>query len=286
MQLIVRTWFLLWPMTWAIPILVATAGRSRRPTWTAWPRTEFVTLRLTIVKCWTTRISLLTGLYHHRSDQDFSNTALIGEILKPAGYRTCWSGKHHASFSPHGRGFDHFSGFWAVRSTFGIPETRRGQERMRRVGKPFTHGPSTRSWSIRQPPKAFFATDAFTDWSLEWLAEKERADDPFFLYLAYNAPHWPLHAHPEDIAKYEGAYDSGYEAVRKARYERQLASGLFDEEVAPLGEAERVWSASLQEKEKKRPCGCRFMPRWWTAWTKISVAWSPSCVKPDNWKTP
>ena len=55
-------------------------------------------------KCWTTRISLLTGLYHHRSDRDFSNTALIGEILKPAGYRTWWSGKHHATFNPHGRG--------------------------------------------------------------------------------------------------------------------------------------------------------------------------------------
>ena len=60
-----------------------------------------------------------------------------------------------------------------------------------------------------------------------------------------------LHAHPEDIAKYEGAYDSGYEAVRKARYERQLASGLFDEEVAPLSEAEhKVWSA-LSPRERK-----------------------------------
>ena len=48
-------------------------------------------------KCWTTRISLLTGLYHHRSDRDFSNTALIGGILKPARYRTWWSGKHHGA---------------------------------------------------------------------------------------------------------------------------------------------------------------------------------------------
>ena len=63
--------------------------------------------------------------------------------------------------------------------------------------------------------------------------KKKRADAPFFLYLAYNALHWPLHAHPEDIAKYEGLYDCGYEAIRKARYERQLASGLFDEEVTP-----------------------------------------------------
>ena len=51
-------------------------------------------------KCWTTRISLLTGLYHHRSDRNFQNTALIGEVLRPAGYRTWWSGKHHAGFNP------------------------------------------------------------------------------------------------------------------------------------------------------------------------------------------
>ena len=65
-------------------------------------------------KCWTTRISLLTGLYHHRSNRDFDNTALIGEILRPAGYRTWWSGKHHANFNPYNRGFAHFSGFLGV----------------------------------------------------------------------------------------------------------------------------------------------------------------------------
>ena len=62
-------------------------------------------------KCWTPRISLLTGLYHQRSDRNFSNTALGGEVLRPAGYRTWWSGKHHASFNPYKRGFHHFSGF-------------------------------------------------------------------------------------------------------------------------------------------------------------------------------
>ena len=60
-------------------------------------------------KCGTTRISLLTGLYHQRSGRDFSNTALAGEVLRPAGYRTWWSGKHHARFNPYERGFDHFS---------------------------------------------------------------------------------------------------------------------------------------------------------------------------------
>tara|TARA_Y100000589_G_scaffold243783_1_gene231434 strand:- start:653 stop:2203 length:1551 start_codon:yes stop_codon:yes gene_type:complete len=203
-------------------------------------------------KCWTTRISLLTGLYHHRSDRDFSNSALIGEILKPAGYRTWWSGKHHASFNPHGRGFDHFSGFLGGAINFWNPADKA------RPGEAPPGWRAVYTWAFDDklvkpylPPKGFFATDAFTDWSLDWLDEKEGKDAPFFLYLAYNAPHWPLHAHAEDIERYDGAYDEGYEAVRKARYRRQLEIGLFDEEVTPLSEPEhRIWS-TLSEKERK-----------------------------------
>ncbi|MEK6235833.1 MAG: sulfatase-like hydrolase/transferase, partial [Planctomycetales bacterium] len=62
-------------------------------------------------KCWTTRISLLTGIYHHRTGRGFEGTAMVSEVLGPAGYRSWWSGKHHASFNPRERGFDHFSGF-------------------------------------------------------------------------------------------------------------------------------------------------------------------------------
>jgi arylsulfatase len=203
-------------------------------------------------KCWTTRISLLTGLYHHRSDRDFSNTRLIGEILKPAGYRTWWSGKHHAGFNPHERGFDHFSGFLGGAINFWNPgdKARQGEDAPG-WGAVYTWAFDNKLVKPYLPSRGFYATDAFTDWGLEWLDEKERADDPFFLYLAYNAPHWPLHAHPDDIAKYKGVYDSGYEAIRKARYEKQLATGLFDEEVAPLSEPEhKLWS-TLPPKEKK-----------------------------------
>ena len=91
-------------------------------------------------KCWTTRISLLTGLYHHRSDRNFQNTALIGEVLRPAGYRTWWSGKHHAGFNPYDRGFDHFSGFLGGAINFGIRETRQGKGRTPLVGDRFTLG--------------------------------------------------------------------------------------------------------------------------------------------------
>ena len=203
-------------------------------------------------KCWTTRISLLTGLYHHRSDRDFTNTALIGEILKPAGYRTWWSGKHHAAFNPYDRGFDHFSGFLGGAINFWNPgdQARKGEKEpgWRAV---YTWAFDDQLIKPYTPDKDFFATDAITDWSLGWLDEKEKATDPFFLFLAYNAPHWPLHAHPEDIAKYDGIYEQGYEFIRKARYERQLKMGLFDREVTPLSNPEHEEWKYLSDQEKE-----------------------------------
>ena len=203
-------------------------------------------------KCWTTRISLLTGLYHHRSDRDFTNTALIGEILKPAGYRTWWSGKHHAGFNPYDRGFDHFSGFLGGAINFWNPGDRA------RKGEKEPGWRAVYTWAFDDqlikpytPDKDFFATDAITDWSIDWLDEKEKATDPFFLFLSYNAPHWPLHAHTEDIAKYDGIYDKGYEFIRKARYGRQLKMGLFDREVAPLSNPEHEEWKYLSDQEKE-----------------------------------
>lgn len=204
-------------------------------------------------KCWTTRISLLTGLYHHRSDRNFENTALIGEILRPAGYRTWWSGKHHASFNPYDRGFDHFSGFLGGAINFWNPGNRA------RMGEDEPGWKAVYSWAFDDkvvnpynPSKEFFATDTFTDWSLNWLNEDEGSAKPFFLFLSYNAPHWPLHAHPEDIAKYDGIYDEGYEAIRRSRYQRQLQVGLFEEKTAPLSEPEHELWNSLSKKERDK----------------------------------
>ena len=204
-------------------------------------------------KCWTSRISLLTGQYHHRSDRDFNGTALVGEILKPAGYRTWWSGKHHASFNPHKRGFDHFSGFLGGAINFWNPggKARPGEEEpgWRAV---YTWAFDEREVKPYVPDPSFYATDRFTDWSLEWLDEERGADEPFFLYMAYNAPHWPLHAHAKDIEKYAGVYDAGYEAIREARYRRQLKMGLFDERTTQLSPPEhRDWD-SLPEQERKK----------------------------------
>ena len=105
------------------------------------------------------------------------------------------------------------------------------------------------------PGKEFFATDAFTDWSLAWLDEA-KGRKILFSFSLYNAPHWPLHAHPEDIAKYQGVYDKGYEEIRLARYQRQLEIGLFDTKTAPLSEPEHQrWedlSNTAREQEALR----------------------------------
>ncbi len=203
-------------------------------------------------KCWTTRISLLTGLYHQRSNRAFDNTALIGEILRPAGYRTWWSGKHHADFNPYERGFDHFSGFLGGAINFWNPGDRA------RSGESEPGWQAVYNWAFDAktvkpflPEKDFFATDDFTDWALGWLDEKQGADKPFFLYMAYNAPHWPLHAHEEDIRKYDGVYDEGYEAIRQARFKRQIAMGLFDESITRLSPADHISWNSLSEKERQ-----------------------------------
>lgn len=203
-------------------------------------------------KCWTTRISLLTGLYHQRSDRDFAHTALVGEVLRPAGYRTWWSGKHHASFNPHERGFDHFSGFLGGAINFWNPSD------VAREGESMPGWRATYTWAFDEklvkpfvPEKNFFATDAFTDWALAWLEEEREKDEPFFLYLSYNAPHWPLHAHAEDIARYEGVYDEGYGAIRRNRYQRQLSMGLFEAESAALSSPEHEKWSDLSEVERE-----------------------------------
>ena len=202
-------------------------------------------------KCWTTRISLLTGLYHQRSDRDFRNTALVGEVLRPAGYRTWWSGKHHASFNPHERGFHHFSGFLGGAINCWNPGDARPGEPKPGWGSKYAWAFDDKIIQPYTPDKSFYATDAFTNWGLEWLDEKSGENEPFFLFLAYNAPHWPLHAHARDIAKYDGVYDNGYEGVRHARYQRQLAMGLFDADTAPLSPPDHEdWNALTPTQRK------------------------------------
>jgi arylsulfatase len=105
-------------------------------------------------------------------------------------------------------------------------------------------------------PATFYYTDAITDNALKFLDEhgRESREQPFFLYVAYTAAHWPMHALPEDIARYRGAYDAGYDAIRAARFDRAKKLGVIDaqSELSPAAEswekvADKAWEARCME---------------------------------------
>jgi len=196
-------------------------------------------------KCFPTRASLLTGLYAHQSGNGRTYGALqgamtLGELLQQGGYYTLASGKHHGTENLFFRGFDHYYGLReGAANHFNPGEPREGEpvpaQKQRGEFRPFCLDSLT--LQPYNPPADFYTTDYFTRYALDFLRQAPDPDQPFFLYLAYTAPHDPLMAWPEDIARYEGRYDEGYEAIRQARYARQLASGLLDSALYPLSEA-------------------------------------------------
>ena len=211
------------------------------------------------------RAALLTGLYPHQAGMGHmvdswmcddqlpayrphlnDHCVTLGEVLKQGGYTTLLSGKWHVGEAspclPTERGFDRFYGLVSGASNYYavLPEFNTGRERI------FLDGTTP----VEEFPDDFYMTDALTDSALAMLQSVGK-ETPFFLYLAYTAPHWPLQAHEEDIARYEGMYDKGWEAVRKARYERIEALNLFDRlpELSPPDTLVREWQA-LTEAER------------------------------------
>ncbi len=185
-------------------------------------------------RCCPTRASLLTGLYPHQTglgnmtytgDQGevgYRGTigrqcVTIAEVLKPAGYGTYAVGKWHITGNnnkdhwPRQRGFDHFFGTIAGAGSYYDPHTLQEDNE-----------------SIK-PGENFYYTDAISDKAAAFLRQhaKEKSGAPFFMYVAYTAPHWPLHARQEDINKYRGRYLEGWDRIRKQRYARQLEMGII-----------------------------------------------------------
>ncbi len=210
-------------------------------------------------KCFPSRACLLTGVYAQHCGMDqrpgkIRKAATLGEVLRPAGYRTLASGKHHSTENLFDRGFDHYYGLRDGCCNFWNPGAQR-------QGEPEPARKRTRTWCIdgqtlhpyTPDDPNFYTTDAFTDKALEWLDEPETRSRPFLLYLAYTAPHYPLHAWPEDIARYEGVYDVGYQAIQRARHRRQIEQGLIDPSITPLPEQDRPapWEA-LSDDERAR----------------------------------
>ena len=170
-------------------------------------------------KCADSRVSLLSGLYSHQAGmQGFPRGATFAEALSRAGYFTAMSGKWHLSDQPTDFGFDRYWGHLSGACNF-----FKGDDTFRYNGE---------QWTVPETlnGKPFYTTSAITDFALEFVEQADESSKPFLLYVAYNAPHFPLQAPKEAIMKYWELYEkNGWEKLREERYARQVASGLIDE---------------------------------------------------------
>ena len=221
-------------------------------------------------RCCPTRASLMTGQYPHKvglaqNGQSLTRNGItIAEALKEVGYNTAMTGKWHLSFTPTlkdkalhqkwldhqydpgrpfapldtypvNRGFDkHYGIIWGVINFF----------------DPFSLVDGTEV--VEKVPEDFYFTDAITAQSVDYIRQMSQSEKPFFLYVAHCAPHWPLHARPEDIKKYKDTYTEGWEKLRRDRYRRMTKMGLFKKENTPLPPIQdrgKKWDA-LPEEEK------------------------------------
>ena len=206
-------------------------------------------------KCHTTRAELLTGNYAYSiGDNNMEHGATFGEVLRPIGYLTLIAGKWHQKPLPTTRGFDRYFGLADGCSNFFNPglKARPGEGPPGRKGKT-----RVRRWAIEDkvimgytsPDKDFYHTDAFTSYAIDRLDEYKDEDKPFILYLPYTAPHYPLHAWPEDIAKYRGKYKIGWDEIRKQRFARMNKMGIIGPNHKLTPRASRAWD-ELSEKQK------------------------------------
>ena len=209
-------------------------------------------------KCYPSRACLLTGVYAQQNNivngpGKLKNSVTLAEVLRKVGYRTLASGKHHGEDNLYDRGFDRYFGLRDGACNYFNP----GKKRPGEVEPGHKQAMFPRKWCIdgktyapyTPPEKDFYTTDYFTKYALNYLEEYKNEDKPFFLYLAYNAPHDPLQAWPKDIEKYTGKFMKGYNTYRKARYERMLKMGLIDKTFPLSNSAYRNWD-SLSKEEK------------------------------------
>lgn len=213
-------------------------------------------------RCCPTRASLLTGVYPHQAGMGWmtnadlgspayqgdlsKNAATIAEVLRPAGYSTYMTGKWHVSNTrkdnggvndnwPVQRGFDHFFGIvGGAGNYFKLPV--------------FSDNTKYKS------PDDFYFTHAVSDSSVQFIDHhfQRQPEKPLFMYVAYTAPHWPLHALKQDIEKYSDLYMGGWDELRNTRLKKQYELGLWENELelSPRDEKVTAWdSLSKEEKE-------------------------------------
>ena len=224
-----------------------------------------------MARCCPTRASLLTGLYPHQTGvghmvSDYGvpeyqgylnqNCATIAEVLKTNGYRTQISGKwhvggqyplHHPELATPGdekhptplqRGFDHYWGTLTGAGSFFAPPTLMDGDT-----------------PITVERDDFYYTDEIAKHAARMIEESAAEGEPFFSYVAFTAPHWPLHAPEEDIEKYRGVYDGGWDELRRSRHAKLKELGILDEswEMSPRDRDSIPWEdAENQEWESLR----------------------------------
>ena len=167
-------------------------------------------------KCHSSRVSLMTGLYCDQAGgTKLSRGATIAEALSEAGYFTAMVGKWHLSKQPTDFGFQRYWGHLSGATNFFT-----GDNTFRLNGE---------VWKVPETlnGRPFYTTHANIDFALEFLEEAVGKKGPFFLYTAFNAPHYPLQAPEKDVRKYEGRYDGGWDKLRVTRHRKQLESGLL-----------------------------------------------------------
>lgn len=184
-------------------------------------------------RCWPTRASLLTGFYPQSVRRDAVPgvksggrgerpdwAPLLCQPLKTAGYRTYHTGKWHLDGMPIACGFDHS---YYLRD-------------QHRFFNPTLHWKDDKKLPPIPKGTDFYATVALGDHAVECLQDHaaSHGDHPFFHYLAFTAPHFPLHALPSDIERYREAYDVGWQAIREARWKRIRELGLVDAKLSDV----------------------------------------------------
>lgn len=212
-------------------------------------------------RCSPSRASLLTGRHPHQTGigvltdrQDDrggyageirQDVPTVAEILQRSGYATCLSGKWHLTGRtaevnetfPTRRGFDEFYGIIPGADDYFHPRYLwHGEER------------------LDPPASPYYLTDAISEHAADFVREQAAADQPFFLYLAYNAPHWPLHARDEDVAAYDGVYEAGWDALRAERYARMRAEGVIDDRagLSPRDPKQAAWDDTSDQDWQAR----------------------------------
>jgi len=216
-------------------------------------------------RCCPTRAALLTGHYPHNAgvgsmNRDLGTSAYqgflnkssitIAEGLKTRGYFTMMSGKWHVGDKedqwPTARGFDRFFGFIGGTSNYFYPHPHK------LLGNDFVlNGKKLENYTTENKPEDYYLTNEFGNYALKFLDEAKEQKKPFYLHLTFNAPHFPIQALPEDVAKYRGKYMKGWDILRTDRYKRLVDLGIISDKwpLSPRDTLIPEWN-QMRETEK------------------------------------